>query len=91
MSLLIMVVFSTLALRRASISALDLGGIAREDAKGSGDDDGEADSSGHEESDGDGEAHGDGEAEVWCKQKTAYEILRSDWSSDVCSSDLKRP
>ena len=24
------------------------------------------------------------------KQKTAYEILRSDWSSDVCSSDLKR-
>eukprot|EP01048_Picozoa_sp_COSAG05_P036254 COSAG05_NODE_16223_length_351_cov_0.595238_2_plen_77_part_01 len=21
------------------------------------------------------------------KQKTAYEILRSDWSSDVCSSD----
>ena len=25
------------------------------------------------------------------KQKTAYEILRSDWSSDVCSSDLTRP
>src|SRR6056297_1707554 len=24
------------------------------------------------------------------KQKTAYEILRSDWSSDVCSSDLAR-
>ena len=23
------------------------------------------------------------------KQKTAYEILRSDWSSDVCSSDLQ--
>ncbi len=22
------------------------------------------------------------------KQKTAYEILASDWSSDVCSSDL---
>ena len=22
------------------------------------------------------------------KQKTAYEMLRSDWSSDVCSSDL---
>ena len=22
------------------------------------------------------------------KEKTAYEILRSDWSSDVCSSDL---
>src|SRR6056297_3685039 len=22
------------------------------------------------------------------KQKTAYELLRSDWSSDVCSSDL---
>src|SRR6056297_3996075 len=25
------------------------------------------------------------------KQKTAYEILRSDWSSDVCSSDLGWP
>ena len=25
------------------------------------------------------------------KQKTAYEILRSDWSSDVCSSDLYTP
>ena len=24
------------------------------------------------------------------KQKTAYEILRSDWSSDVCSSDPQR-
>eukprot|EP01047_Picozoa_sp_COSAG01_P121259 COSAG01_NODE_50032_length_367_cov_0.638060_1_plen_46_part_01 len=24
---------------------------------------------------------------VFFKQKTAYEILRSDWSSDVCSSD----
>ena len=24
------------------------------------------------------------------KQKTAYEILRSDWSSDVCSSDLSK-
>ena len=24
------------------------------------------------------------------KQKTAYEILTCDWSSDVCSSDLKR-
>ena len=24
------------------------------------------------------------------EQKTAYEILRSDWSSDVCSSDLRR-
>ena len=24
------------------------------------------------------------------KQKTAYEISRSDWSSDVCSSDLYR-
>src|SRR3546814_1317963 len=23
-----------------------------------------------------------------CKQKTAYEMLMSDWSSDVCSSDL---
>ena len=25
------------------------------------------------------------------KQKTAYEILFSDWSSDVCSSDLTIP
>src|SRR3546814_1807388 len=25
------------------------------------------------------------------KQKTAYEMRMSDWSSDVCSSDLKRP
>ena len=25
------------------------------------------------------------------KQKTAYEIVVSDWSSDVCSSDLKGP
>ena len=24
------------------------------------------------------------------KQKTAYEIYRCDWSSDVCSSDLGR-
>src|SRR6056297_3923690 len=24
------------------------------------------------------------------KQKPAYELLRSDWSSDVCSSDLRR-
>ena len=24
------------------------------------------------------------------KQKTAYEILTCDWSSDVCSSDLQR-
>ena len=24
------------------------------------------------------------------KQKTAYEIVSRDWSSDVCSSDLKR-
>src|SRR5881398_2575669 len=23
----------------------------------------------------------------FCKQKTAYEMLSSDWSSDVCSSD----
>ena len=27
---------------------------------------------------------------IFFKQKTAYEILRSDWSSDVCSSDLKK-
>ena len=26
---------------------------------------------------------------IFFKQKTAYEILRSDWSSDVCSSDLE--
>ena len=24
------------------------------------------------------------------KQKTAYEIVKSDWSSDVCSSDLRQ-
>src|SRR3546814_5497609 len=27
---------------------------------------------------------------VFFKQKTAYEMRISDWSSDVCSSDLKR-
>src|SRR3546814_5176856 len=27
---------------------------------------------------------------VFCKQKTAYEVRISDWSSDVCSSDLER-
>src|SRR3546814_5698483 len=26
----------------------------------------------------------------FCKQKTAYELRISDWSSDVCSSDLSR-
>src|SRR3546814_6551838 len=26
---------------------------------------------------------------VLCKQKTAYEMRISDWSSDVCSSDLE--
>src|SRR3546814_1535129 len=26
---------------------------------------------------------------VFCKQKTAYELRISDWSSDVCSSDLR--
>src|SRR3546814_3805843 len=26
----------------------------------------------------------------FCKQKTAYEMRISDWSSDVCSSDLHR-
>src|SRR3546814_2764969 len=26
----------------------------------------------------------------FCKQKTAYEMRSSDWSSDVCSSDLQR-
>src|SRR3546814_16209062 len=28
---------------------------------------------------------------VFFKQKTAYEMRISDWSSDVCSSDLVRP
>src|SRR3546814_14252213 len=28
---------------------------------------------------------------VLCKQKTAYEMRISDWSSDVCSSDLIDP
>src|SRR3546814_7010246 len=27
---------------------------------------------------------------VFCKQKTAYEMRISDWSSDVCSSDFVR-
>src|SRR3546814_18717220 len=26
---------------------------------------------------------------LFCKQKTAYEMRISDWSSDVCSSDLR--
>src|SRR3546814_4857203 len=32
-----------------------------------------------------------GDGEVFCcfKQKTAYEMRISDWSSDVCSSDLR--
>eukprot|EP01047_Picozoa_sp_COSAG01_P118576 COSAG01_NODE_47260_length_392_cov_0.740614_1_plen_70_part_01 len=34
--------------------------------------------------DSDGDGVGDN---AFSKQKTAYEILRSDWSSDVCSSD----
>src|SRR3546814_3613527 len=28
---------------------------------------------------------------LFFKQKTAYEMRISDWSSDVCSSDLSRP
>src|SRR3546814_3248473 len=28
---------------------------------------------------------------IFFKQKTAYEMRISDWSSDVCSSDLKSP
>src|SRR3546814_2499447 len=28
---------------------------------------------------------------LFVKQKTAYEMSRSDWSSDVCSSDLRFP
>eukprot|EP01048_Picozoa_sp_COSAG05_P037387 COSAG05_NODE_17399_length_326_cov_0.440529_1_plen_36_part_01 len=31
--------------------------------------------------------HGSEEPTAFFKQKTTYEILRSDWSSDVCSSD----
>ena len=27
---------------------------------------------------------------IFFKQKTAYEIVTGDWSSDVCSSDLNR-
>src|SRR3546814_7021119 len=27
----------------------------------------------------------------FCKPKTAYEMRISDWRSDVCSSDLRRP
>ena len=30
------------------------------------------------------------EAFVFFKQKTAYEMVSCDWSSDVCSSDLPR-
>eukprot|EP01043_Picozoa_sp_COSAG02_P109768 COSAG02_NODE_45867_length_353_cov_1.137795_1_plen_39_part_01 len=33
------------------------------------------------------EGPGDSTSSLFFKQKTAYEILRSDWSSDVCSSD----
>src|SRR3546814_19654103 len=29
-----------------------------------------------------------GERCILCKQKTAYDVRISDWSSDVCSSDL---
>src|SRR3546814_8627305 len=29
-----------------------------------------------------------GDGFFFCKQKTAYEMRISDWSSDVCSSDL---
>eukprot|EP01047_Picozoa_sp_COSAG01_P131257 COSAG01_NODE_60961_length_292_cov_0.269430_1_plen_63_part_01 len=31
--------------------------------------------------------HAQEQRAAFFKQKTAYEILRSDWSSDVCSSD----
>src|SRR3546814_3606046 len=34
--------------------------------------------------------HSVGSVVVFFKQKTAYEMRISDWSSDVCSSDLKR-
>src|SRR3546814_14355573 len=32
-----------------------------------------------------------GRCGFFCKQKTAYEVRISDWSSDVCSSDLAAP
>src|SRR3546814_10905986 len=31
----------------------------------------------------------DSDVFVFCKQRRAYEMRISDWSSDVCSSDLK--
>ena len=37
---------------------------------------------------GGGEGGGVGGGVFFFKQKTAYEILTCDWSSDVCSSDL---
>ena len=33
---------------------------------------------------------GTGRIIFFFKQKTAYEIYQCDWSSDVCSSDLRR-
>ena len=38
---------------------------------------------------GEGVGGGGGGGVFFFKQKTAYEILTCDWSSDVCSSDLK--
>ena len=32
-----------------------------------------------------------GTCNIFFKQKTAYELYRCDWSSDVCSSDLPYP
>ena len=37
-----------------------------------------------------GEEGGVGGGFFFFKQKTAYEIVSRDWSSDVCSSDLFR-
>ena len=37
---------------------------------------------------GGGRGGGGGGCFFFFKQKTAYEILTCDWSSDVCSSDL---
>ena len=38
---------------------------------------------------GGGEEGGGGGVFFFFKQKTAYEIVSRDWSSDVCSSDLR--
>ena len=44
---------------------------------------------GREEGGEGGGRGGGGGGFFFFKQKTAYEIYQCDWSSDVCSSDLK--